>query len=126
MRTQCSLQPVESTDFNWSKGIGELCAKLCSWIYTPSAPLPEPTEFEESLDDLESEWIYKRITPSASTQITQWALLQHNKLPKHLYLIWKGSDPEKIFGTALFLQNFRTQCHLCKTDTIADTGGKHL
>lgn len=102
LSTQSSLQPTESIDFNWSKGIAELCANLCSWIYTPAAPLPQPTEIDEN--DETSEWIYKRITPCASTQITQWALLQHSKLPRHLYLIWKGSDAENIF------------------DTIADTG----
>lgn len=72
-----------------------LSSELAFWIYTPDEPIPKPPQFKQ--DDF-AHWHYKKIIHSKRTQIAQWAFLQFSATPKNAYLIFKGTDPDKVFG----------------------------
>ena len=94
---------ISKEEKHLAKEVCSLCLKLSYWIYVITEPLPTPfTDGDNESDS--SDWDYKRIVPCKDTQILQYAILKHNKAPQHLYLTFKGTDPDKIM------------------DTIADTG----
>eukprot|EP00484_Ammonia_sp_Unknown_P027695 CAMPEP_0197037050 /NCGR_PEP_ID=MMETSP1384-20130603/14361_1 /TAXON_ID=29189 /ORGANISM="Ammonia sp." /LENGTH=782 /DNA_ID=CAMNT_0042467303 /DNA_START=37 /DNA_END=2385 /DNA_ORIENTATION=+ len=71
-----------------------LASELAFWIYTPDEAIPKPHQF---IDDNFSHWHHKKIVRSKRTQIAQWAFLQFSAQPKNAYLIFKGTDPDKVF-----------------------------
>eukprot|EP01083_Nonionella_stella_P041779 113131_1 len=70
-----------------------LMSQLAFWIYTPNdLPIPKPVG-SFGLDH----WNYKKIVLTHKTQISQWAFLQFSGKPNDAYLVFKGTDPDKIF-----------------------------
>lgn len=99
-----------------------LCAELSFWIYELSDPnhtIPKPIEFKEN--DL-FRWHYKKIIETKGTQISQWAFLQFSGQPKNAYLVFKGTDPDKIFGTVRYPRTIKisTYTHEKHSDTHSD------
>eukprot|EP01084_Bolivina_argentea_P055438 101647_1 len=75
-----------------------LCSELAFWIYTPNdLPIPKPFAFKDEKDNDFFHWHYKKIVETKQTQISQWAFLQFSGEPKNAYLVFKGTDPDKIF-----------------------------
>ena len=96
-----------------------LCAELSFWIYElsdPNHPIPKPIEFKEN-DSFR--WHYKKIIETKGTQISQWAFLQFSGQPKNAYLVFKGTDPDKIFGT-ISSHNKNIDKHQKHSDTHSD------
>lgn len=73
-----------------------LCSELALWIYDCDKPeilIPKPAKFKT---DNFAHWHYKKIVLSQKTQIAQWAFLQFSGEPKNAYLIFKGTDPDRV------------------------------
>lgn len=66
----------------------QLCARLSYWIYLPNTdPLPNKKDF-----------FPPHIVETGGQQVAQWALLISKIAnPTRAYLIFKGTDPDKIF-----------------------------
>ena len=101
-----------------------LCAELAFWIYEAANPeivIPKPAKFN---NDNYGHWHYKKIVLSEKTQIAQWAFLQFSAEPKNAYLIFKGTDSDKVFGI-IHIYIYCILAHLIKiilnTDIMADT-----
>lgn len=103
-----------------------LCAQLSNWIYIPDEiPMPSPSI---SRDDSTAHWHYKKVVIAKSTQIAQWSLLQHSSEPKNAYLVFKGTDADKIFGIlrcCLYIHSdveiAFTLYFIANTDILADS-----
>jgi len=91
---------TSETQNTWNSMV-TLCAELSRWIYTihlnPDDELPEPPEYEHN--NLAPDWLYKRVVLSEGNQVAQYALLQHSKSTKYLYLAFKGTTAEFLIDT---------------------------